>query len=125
MKYPWIDEYLMKKPGVNRNYQADWKWERYYVGEKMFLAVCMDDADKPYYITLKLDPLEGEFWRGQYADVIPGYYMNKTPWNSVKADGEVPEEVLRMLLDKSYETVFKSLSKKKQQKIMESGEGCL
>lgn len=30
----------------------------------MFAAICLDDNDKPYYITLKLEPMEGEFWRG-------------------------------------------------------------
>ena len=25
MKYPWMDEYLMAKPGVTRDLQKDWK----------------------------------------------------------------------------------------------------
>lgn len=119
MKYPWIDEYLLAKGGVSRNYQADWKWERYYVGDKMFAAICMDDSDRPYYITLKLEPMEGEFWRGQYKDIIPGYYMNKTHWNSVKADGAVPDDVLRGLLDDAYQTGLKGLSKKKQKELLD------
>ena len=28
MKYPWIDEYLMKKPGVTRDLQKDWNARR-------------------------------------------------------------------------------------------------
>ena len=44
----------------------------------MLAAICRDDADQPVYITLKLEPTEGEFWRGQYPDIIPGYYMNKS-----------------------------------------------
>ena len=119
MKYPWIDEYLLAKAGVSRNYQADWKWERYYVGDKMFAAICMDDSNRPYYITLKLEPMEGEFWRGQYEDIIPGYYMNKTHWNSVKADGAVPDDVLRGLLDDAYQTGLKGLSKKKQKELLD------
>ena len=118
MKYEWIDEYLLKKPGVIKDLQKDWNWIRYQIGGKMFAAICLDDNDKPYYITLKLEPLEGDFWRKQYEDIIPGYYMNKAHWNSVKADGIVPDDILMDLLDKAYQIVLGSLSKKKQKEIL-------
>lgn len=122
MRYEWLDEYLMKKPGVTRDLQKDWNWMRYQIGGKMFAAVCMDGDNQPYYITLKLDPLEGDFLRKQYEDIIPGYYMNKTHWNSVKADGEVPDDLLKDLLDKAYQIVLGSLSKKKQKEILEAAK---
>ena len=118
MKYEWIDDYLLKMPGVTKDLQKDWNWIRYQIGGKMFAAICLDDNDKPYYITLKLEPLEGDFWRKQYEDIIPGYYMNKQHWNSVKADGEVPDDILKDLLDKAYQIVFGSFSKKKQKEIL-------
>ena len=121
MKYPWIEEYLMGKAGVTKDLQKDWNWIRFQIGGKMFAAICLDDDDKPYYITLKLEPLEGDFWRKQYEDIIPGYYMNKQHWNSVKADGAVPDDVLKDLLDKAYQIVLGSLSKKKQQEILGNG----
>ncbi|MCR5203438.1 MAG: MmcQ/YjbR family DNA-binding protein [Lachnospiraceae bacterium] len=118
MKYEWIDEYLLKKPGVTKDLQKEWNWIRYQIGGKMFAAICRDDDDKPYYITLKLEPLEGDFWRKQYEDIIPGYYMNKVHWNSVKADGNVPDDILKDLLEKAYKIVLESLSKKKQKEIL-------
>ena len=122
MKYPWIDEYLMGKKGVTKDFQADWNWIRYHIGGKMFAALCLDDDNKLYYITLKLEPLEGEFWRGQYEDIIPGYYMNKTHWNSVKADGNVPDDILKTLLDKAYQVTLGSLSKRIQREIASGTE---
>ena len=118
MKYEWIDDYLLKMPGVTKDLQKDWNWIRYQIGGKMFAAICLDDDDKPYYITLKLEPLEGDFWRKHYEDIIPGYYMNKQHWNSVKADGEVPDDILKDLLDKAYQIVLGSFSKKKQKEIL-------
>ena len=120
MNYEWIDEYLLNKPGVTRDLQPEWNWIRYQIGGKMFAAICRDDDNKPVYITLKLEPLEGEFWRKQYEDIIPGYYMNKTHWNSVKADGSVPDDVLRDLLNKAYGIVLGSFSKKKQKEILDN-----
>lgn len=118
MKYNWIDEFLLSKQGVTKDLQAEWNWIRYHIGGKMFAAVCLDDNDKPYYITLKLDPAEGEFLREQYADIVPGYYMNKTHWNSIKPDGEVPDALLKDMLDKSYQLVLAGFSKKRQKEIL-------
>ena len=119
MKYEWIEEYLMKKAGVTKDFQAEWNWIRFHIGGKLFAAICRDDLDKPVYITLKLDPIEGALYRKEYEDIIPGYYMNKVHWNSVKADGNVPDDVVKDLLDSAYTVVFASLSKKMQKKIIE------
>ena len=110
MRYTWMDEYLLAKKGVTKDLQADWNWIRYQIGGKMFAALCLNDENTPVYITLKLRPEEGEFWRGQYEDVIPGYYMNKTHWNSINPDGQVPDDILRDMLDKSYALVLGGLS---------------
>ena len=50
MKYEWINEYLLKMPGVTKDLQKDWNWIRYQIGGKMFAAICLDDNGKPYYI---------------------------------------------------------------------------
>ncbi|MCI5856000.1 MAG: MmcQ/YjbR family DNA-binding protein [Agathobacter sp.] len=121
MRYGWIDEFLMVKQGVAK-LPPQWNWIRYAVGGKMFAAVCLGENDKPYYITLKLEPSEGSFLRQQYEDIIPGYYMNKDHWNSIRPDGRVEDDLLKDLLDKSYNLVLKSFSKKKQRDILEVGD---
>ena len=120
MRYNWIDEYLLSKKGVNKDLQQDWNWIRYKIADKMFAAICLDDNNKPYYITLKLEPAYGEALREKYSDILPGYYMNKIHWNSIKADGEVPDELLKDLLDQSYSLVLNSFSKKKQRELLNS-----
>ena len=119
MKYDWIDAYLLAKQGVTKDLQPDWNWVRYQIGGKLFAAVCLDEQNRPYYITLKLDPMEGDFLRQQYEDILPGYYMNKVHWNSIRADGNVPDNLMREMLDKSYKLVLGGLSKKKQKEISE------
>lgn len=118
MKYPWIDKYLLDKKGVTKDFKQEWQWTRYLLGDKMFAAVCKNEAGEEALITLKLEPSEGDFLRQQYEDIIPGYYMNKTHWNSVKTDGKVPEGLLKDMLDKSYELVLGGFSKKRQKEIL-------
>lgn len=119
MKYPWLDSYLLQKKGVTKDHKQEWKWDRFMLSGKLFCAVCMDSSGQPYYITLKLAPEKGDALRGLYEDILPGYYMNKVHWNSVKADGAVPEELLKEMLDESYDLILHSLPKKIQQAIME------
>ena len=119
MRYTWIDDYLLAKRGVTKDHKKEWNWIRYQIGGKLFAAVCLNEEDDPYYITLKLEPEEGDFLRKQYEDIVPGYYMNKVHWNSVRPDGAVPDDLLKDLLDKSYQLVLGGLSKKKQQEILD------
>lgn len=84
----------------------------------MFAAVCKDDQGRDFLITLKLEPVEGQFLRQQYEDITPGYYMNKVHWNSIKADGNVPDDLLKDLLEKSYRLVLAGLTKKKQSELL-------
>lgn len=118
MKYPWIDDYLLKKPGVTKDLKVEWNWIRYMIGGKMFAAVLLGEDGEPYYINLKLEPSEGDFLRQQYEDIIPGYYSNKKHWNSIKPDGAVPDWLLKEMLDKSYILVLNGFSKKKRQEIL-------
>lgn len=117
MKYLWLDDYLMKMKGVTKDFKEEWQWTRYMVGGKLFLAVCKNDHGEDYLITLKLEPMEGDYLRRKYEDIIPGYYMNKVHWNSIKVDGAVPDELLMDLCDKSYGLVFSGLSKKVREAI--------
>lgn len=88
----------MAKKGVEK-LPPQWNWIRYAVGGKMFAAVCLGEED-----------------------IIPGYYMNKTHWNSVKPNGNVPDELLKDLLEKSYFLVLGGFSKKKQREILGGAE---
>lgn len=117
MKYDWIDGYLLEKKGVTKDFKEEWRWTRYLLGDKMFVAVCEDDTGKESLITLKLDTFEGDFLRQQYEDIIPGYYMNKEHWNSIKTEGSVPDELLKDMLDKSYQLIYEKLPKKKQKEL--------
>ncbi len=122
MKYDWIDAYLLNKKGVEKDYKKEWGWFRYTVGGKLFCAVCMADEGLPYFITVKLEPARGDALRQIYPDILPGYYMNKAHWNSVKVDGAVPNALLQEMLDESYELVLHGLTKKKQNEIMEDNQ---
>ncbi|HCC34207.1 MAG TPA: DNA-binding protein [Ruminococcaceae bacterium] len=118
MKYDWFDAYCLAKNGVEKDYKAEWEASRYLIGGKMFVMHGGDKEGKEI-ITVKLAPEKGRFLRGQYSEIIPGYYMNKEHWNSMYVSGNVPDEVFREMLDDSYELVLKSLTKKARAEILD------
>ena len=116
MKYEWMDEYSLQKPGVVKDYKDEWSAFRFMVGGKFFVLLGGDKAGKPI-VSLKLEPALGSMLREQYTDIVPGYYLNKEHWNSVYLEGDVPDDVLRMMIDESYKLVLGGLSKKAQREI--------
>jgi predicted DNA-binding protein (MmcQ/YjbR family) len=117
-RYEWLDEYCLSRLGATRDYKQEWDATRYMVGDKMFAMSCCDKNGKNIF-TLKLDPAFGAELRQQYKDIIPGYYMNKEHWNSLYLDSDVPDDVVKTMIQESHELIFKSLSKKKQSEITE------
>lgn len=115
-KYPWLEQYLLDKPGARRDYKLEWGWDRWLVGDKMFAALCTPDPKYTAHagrtmIILKCDPQRALLYRGEFEDVVPGFYSDKRTWNTVYLDGSVPDEVLREMCDASYDLVTAKLTK--------------
>lgn len=126
MNYDWLDAYLLAKPGVTRDYKAEWGWHRYMVGGKLFAALLHPSGKyDPAYaekdlLNLKCDPMLAELFRKEHAEVLPGFYSDKRCWNSVDLGGNLPEEALKFMVDSSYRLVFEKLTKKLQKEITEA-----
>ena len=91
MKYPWIDEYLLSMPSVTKDLQSDWNWIRYKIGGKMFVAICLDQNDRPYYINLKLEPAEGTFEIGLKILKNDGARQVRVHWTALRNEIRKPE----------------------------------
>lgn len=75
---------------------------------KMF-ALSWIDA-RPLKVNLKCDPEDAIRLRGEYEGLIaPGYHMNKRHWNTVRVDGELPDRLVRELIEDSYDLVVAGL----------------
>ena len=118
MAYTWIDTAALQQKGAEKDYKAEWDAHRYLVGGKMFGMLGTHKDGRPI-LTLKLLPADGLLLRQQYADIIPGYYMNKEHWNSVYLDGNVPQDVTEKMIAESYRLLLQSLPKKAQKAIAE------
>ncbi len=123
MKYQWLEEYLMGKPGAEHDYKLEWGWDRYMVRGKLFAAICSPNGmkDESYnghtLVNLKCDPRLVEAFRNQYPEILPGFYCDKRNWIAVLLDGGIPDDVLRELCGQSYELVAAKLPKYVRQEL--------
>ncbi|MDR2425017.1 MAG: MmcQ/YjbR family DNA-binding protein [Prevotellaceae bacterium] len=111
MRYDFIQDYCLAKNGATEDYKEEWDAIRYTVCGKIFALICNDSQGRAV-ISVKHKPETGEDLREQYADIIPGYHLNKKHWSSVLLSGDVPDQVLKQMLDESYELIFNALSQK-------------
>lgn len=85
---------------------------------KMYALCSISDFES---INLKCDPEKAVLLREQYNQIIPGYHMNKTHWNTVLVDG-LPDSFIVELIDHSYDLVKTSLPKKIKDLLMQQNK---
>ncbi len=127
--YAWLHDRLLQLPGAAHDYKAEWGWDRYQVGGKLFAAICCPGMEHAAayaghpLVNLKCDPLESEALRSTYPAILPGFYCDKQRWIAVLLDGDVPRDLLWRLCEQSYALVFDKLTKKCQREIMAQADG--
>ena len=74
-------------------------------------AIALLDAEPPS-ISLKCEPALAEQLRADHPAITPGYHLDKRHWNTVVVDGSVPEDLLRDMVEDSYDLVVSAFPKR-------------
>lgn len=115
-----IKEYCLSKHRAYEEYPFGDVPICYKLNNKIF-AQLYPNADD-FKITLKCTPDEADFWRQAYPGiVVRGYHcppVQQPYWNTIHLK-DFPEDVLLDMIDKAYDTVLHSFSRKVQKQIME------
>ncbi len=110
MNIEQFQAYCLVKPGVTEDFPFGETALCMRVGPKIF-AICSLDSET-LEVNLKCDPEYAIELREQHPDIRPGFHMNKKHWNTVVFEGSgLDNQLLRQLIDHSYDLVVKSLKK--------------
>ncbi len=119
MNIQQLYEFCYIKKGLTEHFPFDEDTLVFKVGGKMFALTSLSSWEKGVpTINLKCNPEYALELRLQYEDINPGYHQNKTHWNTVSFNGDVPDKLICELINHSYELVFKSLPKNSQNTII-------
>lgn len=102
-------DYCLAKPGVTEGFPFGPETLVFKVMGKLFALTNVDAFDS---VNLKCDPEYAIELRETFQGVKPGYHMSKKHWNTVSVESDVPEQLLKEMIDQSYDLVVQSLTKK-------------
>ena len=102
-----LRELCLSFPGSDETFPFGRETSVFKVADKMFALSQL--AGRPLCISLKCEPALAEQLRDAHPAVRPGYHLNKRHWNTVTIDGSLPEQMIRDMLEDSYDLVVSAL----------------
>ncbi len=96
-------------PAVTHEHPFGPEWEVFKVVGKVFL-LATEVPGEPI-VTLKCEPEHSQGLQQRYAEVVPGYHMNKRHWLTIRAGGAVTRRLVEELVHNSYDLVVEGLPK--------------
>lgn len=91
-------------PQVEQSFPFNESTLVFKIHQKMF---ALSDIYKQESVNLKNDPEWSEELRATYDGINPGFHMNKKHWNTVTFDSDVPKELLKKMIQQSFDLVSK------------------
>jgi predicted DNA-binding protein (MmcQ/YjbR family) len=82
---------------------------------KMFAISALER--EPLEVSVKCEPELAVELRNSYAAIRPGYHLNKRHWNTITLDGSLPDQLVRDLIEDSYDLVVSALPKRAQKEL--------
>jgi predicted DNA-binding protein (MmcQ/YjbR family) len=111
MNIEQLRDYCLSLKGVTEDFPFGESVLVFKVLDKMF---CLTDLNEKFAIALKNEPEKNVELREEYSAIKPGYHMNKKHWNTIDIDGSISDDMLKNLIDDSYDLVVLKLTRKEQ-----------
>ncbi|MEV4668128.1 MmcQ/YjbR family DNA-binding protein [Microbacterium sp. LWO12-1.2] len=93
-------------PGSERENPFGPEWDVYKVRGRVFLLLPIDGTGR---VTLKSHPDDAVALRETFADIVPGYHMNKKHWITLTPGPSLEEGLVTELVTESYLLVVEKL----------------
>ena len=105
-----LRELCLSFTGAEETYPFSAETTVFKVRGKIFAIAALDR--EPPSISLKCEPEIAAQLRAGHEAITPGYHLNKRHWNTVRVDGSLPEQLVRDMVEDSYDLVVESLPKR-------------
>ena len=109
--------FCLSMPNVTEDFPFDENVLAFKVLSKIF--VLTNIYSDPFEVNLKCEPERAIELREKYAEIRPGYHMNKKHWNTVNFDGDLTDAFLEGLIRHSYEMVVEKMPARDKKTLMD------
>ena len=111
-----LRELCLSFPGAHEDFPFGWEHSVFKVEKKLFAISALRSS--PLKVSLKCEPPLAEQLRASYPDAVaPGYHLNKRHWNTVLCDGTLPDEMVRDMVEDSYDLIVAAMPRAVREKL--------
>jgi predicted DNA-binding protein (MmcQ/YjbR family) len=105
-----LREWCLRQPGATEDFPFTPEHSVFKVAGKMFALSALKRT--PLEVSVKCEPDLAVALRDSYAAIRPGYHLNKRHWNTITLDGRLPDQLVRDLVEDSYDLVVSALPRR-------------
>jgi predicted DNA-binding protein (MmcQ/YjbR family) len=102
-------------PGASETFPFGPEHSVFKVEGKLFAISALERS--PLSVSLKCEPELAAQLRAAHAAIAPGYHLNKRHWNTVTLDGSVPDEMVRDMVEDSYDLIVAAMPRAVRERL--------
>jgi predicted DNA-binding protein (MmcQ/YjbR family) len=110
-----LRKWCLRQPAAIEDFPFGPEHSVFKVAGKMFALSALDRT--PLEVSVKCEPELAVSLRHSYPAIRPGYHLNKRHWNTITLDGSLPDQLVRDLIEDSYDLVVSALPKRVRQQL--------
>ena len=110
-----LRDWCLGRPGAVEDFPFTAEHSVFKVHGKMFAISALGRT--PLEVSVKCEPELAVELRASYPEIRPGYHLNKRHWNTITLDHSLPDQLLRDLIEDSYDLVVSKLPKRVQAEL--------
>jgi predicted DNA-binding protein (MmcQ/YjbR family) len=110
-----LRKWCLRQPGAIEDFPFGPEHSVFKVAGKMFALSALERA--PLEVSVKCEPELAHALRDSYRAIRPGYHLNKRHWNTITLDGSLPDQLVRDLIEDSYDLVVSGLPKRVREQL--------
>jgi predicted DNA-binding protein (MmcQ/YjbR family) len=110
-----LKAWCLRQPGAVEEFPFSPGVSVFKVAGKMFALSVLDGS--PLEVSVKCEPELAAQLRATYPSIRPGYHLNKRHWNTITLDGELADQLVRDLIEDSYDLVVSALPRRVREEL--------
>ena len=107
--------WCLEQPGAVEEFPFGPEHSVFKVAGKMFALSALERV--PLEVSVKCEPELAVGLRNSYGAIRPGYHLNKRHWNTNTLDGSLADQLVRDMVEDSYDLVVSALPKRVQEDL--------
>ena len=110
-----LHAWCLEQPGAFEDFPFGPETSVFKVAGKIFAISALDRT--PLNVSVKCEPELAVALRHSYEAIVPGYHLDKRHWNTITLDGSLPDQLVRDLVEDSYDLIVSALPKRVREEL--------